>query len=160
MYYEYWTDKQKYLYWTDNIGKRLTGLKFVLLVGSSFLNAGTLSESFRVSGNLFSVKALLIHFVNSLKQNSEFFNMSTGISPAVALSEGRFFTTFFTVSSERNWKESFLFVLTFCSILSILGYLESLAIICSILSLLLTVSPIHSNYVLKVLAIFCHFQLM
>ena len=86
----------------DNKGKRLTGLKFVLLVGSSFLNTGTISESFRVSGNLFSSKALLINFVSSLKQNSEFFNMSTGISPAVALSEGRFFTTFFTVSSETE----------------------------------------------------------
>ena len=39
--------------------------------------------------------------------------MSTGISPAVALSEGKFFTTFFTVSSETNWKENFLFTLSF-----------------------------------------------
>ena len=105
------TSKNIFMYTLDNIGKRLTGLKFVLLVGSSFLNAGTLSESFRVSGNLFSVKALLIHFVNSLKQNSEFFNMSTGISPAVALSKGRFFKTFFTVSSKTDWKKSFLFIL-------------------------------------------------
>ena len=82
----------------DSKGKTLTGLKFVLSVGSSFLNTGTISESFRVSGKLFSLKALLIHFVSSLKQNSEFFNMSTGI----ALSEGRFFTIFFTVFSETD----------------------------------------------------------
>ena len=40
------------------------------------MNTGTISESFRASGNLLSLKALLIHFVSSLKQNSEFFNMS------------------------------------------------------------------------------------
>ena len=89
--------------------------------------------------------------------------MPTGISLAVALSEGRFFTTFFTVSSETNWKENFLFVMSYCFILSILGCLENLPIIYSILSLLLTGSPIHSKrwsksgtnskYVLKVLAI-------
>ena len=60
---------------------------------------------------LISLKALLIHFVNSLKQNSEFFNMSTGVFSAVA-SEGNFFTTFFTVFSETDWKENFLFILT------------------------------------------------
>ena len=38
--------------------------------------------------------------------------MSTVISPVVDLSEGRFFTTFFTVSSETNWEENFLFILT------------------------------------------------
>ena len=94
-----------------NKGKTLTGLKFVLLVGSSLLKTSTISESFRVSGNLFSLKGLLIHFVSSLKQNSEFFNMSTGISPVVALSKGRFFTTFFTVSSKTDWKKNFLFIL-------------------------------------------------
>ena len=56
-----------------------------------------------------------------------------------------------------------MFILTFCFILSILGCLENLNKICSILSLLLTDSPIHSKrfsgsvtdskYVLKVLAI-------
>ena len=56
----------------DNKDKTLTGLKFVLSVGSTFLNTGTISKSFRVSGNLFSLKALLIHSVSSLKQNSEF----------------------------------------------------------------------------------------
>ena len=87
---------------SDSKGKRLTGLKFVLSVGSSFFSTGTISKSFKVSGNLFSLKALLIHFDSSLKQNSEFLNMSTGISPAVALSEGEVFTTFFTVFSETD----------------------------------------------------------
>ena len=88
------------------------------------------SESFRVSGNLFLLKASLIHLVSSLKQNSEFFNMSTGISAAVALSEGKFYKTFPTVSSETDWKENFLFILAFCFILSILGCLENLTKIC------------------------------
>ena len=52
--------------------------------------------------------------------------MSTGILPAVALTEGRFFTTFFTVSSETERKENSLFVLTLWSILSILGCFENL----------------------------------
>ena len=51
---------------------------------------------------LILIKALFIHFVSSPKQKSEFFNMSAGISPAVALSEGKCFTTFFTVSSETD----------------------------------------------------------
>ena len=45
----------------DNKSKTLTSLKMFLSVGSSFLNTGTKSESFRVSGNLFLLKALLIH---------------------------------------------------------------------------------------------------
>ena len=86
----------------DNKGKRLTGLKFVFSVGSGFLNTCAIAKSFRISKNLFSLKGLLTHFVSSLKQNSEFFNMSTGIYLAVALSEGKLFTTFFTVSSEMH----------------------------------------------------------
>ena len=89
----------------DNKGKRLTGLKFILSVGSSFLNTSTIMESFRVSGNLFPLKALLIYFVSSLKQNSKFFNMSTGISPTVALSERRFsrhFLQYFQKQTERR----------------------------------------------------------
>ena len=53
----------------DNKGKRLTALKFVFSVGARFLNTGTVVESFRVSRNLFSLKALLIRFVSLLKQN-------------------------------------------------------------------------------------------
>ena len=86
----------------NNKGKKLTGLKFILSVGSSFLNTGTISESFRISGKLFSLKALLIHFVSSLKENSEFFSMSTGISLAVTLSEAQLFITFFKVSAEAD----------------------------------------------------------
>ena len=67
-----------------------------------------------------------------------------------------------------------MFISTFCFIFSILGCLEYLAMNCSILSLLLTDSPIpskrfsksvtNSKYVLKVLGILCflrqfyHFQ--
>ena len=71
----------------------MTGLKFVLSVGSSFLNTGTIiPDSFRVSGNVFSLNALLmLYFVSSLKQNPEFLNVSTGIYIAVALSDGKFF---------------------------------------------------------------------
>ena len=89
--------------------------------------------------------------------------MSTGISPAVTLYKDKFFTTLFTVFSETVWKEIFRLILTFCFILSVLGCLENLAMICSISALLLTDSPIHSKsfnesvtdskYVLKVLAV-------
>ena len=102
---------------------------FYFSVGLSFLNAGTILESFRVSGNLFSLKILATYFVSSRKENSEFFNMSTGIYPPDALSEGKLSTTFFTVSSETDWKENFLFIFTFCFIFSILGCLEYLIII-------------------------------
>ena len=67
--------------------------------------------------------------------------MWTGISPAVPLSEGKFFTIFFTVFPETDWKNNFLLILTLYFILSILGCLEKLAMIYSILSLLLTDSP-------------------
>ena len=53
----------------DNKDKRLTALKLVFSVGAWFLNTGTIAESFLVSGNLFSLKALLIRFVSLLKQN-------------------------------------------------------------------------------------------
>ena len=113
-------------------------------------------QIFRVSGNLFSLKDLLTHFVSSLKQNSKFFNMSTGVSPAVPLSEGKFFTIFVTVFPKTDWKNNFLFILTLCFILSILGCLEKLAMIYSILSLLVkrfSESVTDSKYVWKVLAI-------
>ena len=53
----------------DNKDKRLTALNLVFSVGAWFLNTGTIAESFIVSGNLFSLKALLIRFVSLLKQN-------------------------------------------------------------------------------------------
>ena len=77
----------------DNKGKRLAGLKFVLSVGSSFLNA----------------RAILIHFLSLLNQNSKFFNISTRIFLAVALFEGTFFTAFFTYAQKLT--ESRIFCL-------------------------------------------------
>ena len=74
------------------------------------MDKGTILESFRVLGNLFSLKALLIHFFSSLKQKSDFFSISTGIYPSVALSEGKFYPTAFTVSTETKWTEKFLFI--------------------------------------------------
>ena len=65
--------------------------------------------------------ASLIKFVKSKKQFSQFFSTFTGISPAVALSEGKLFTTFLTVASETHWKENFLFSLNLCLILIMLG---------------------------------------
>ena len=56
----------------DKKSKRLTDLKFVSSVGSSFLNTGTISECFGVSGNLFSLKVWLIYFVSSPKQTLSF----------------------------------------------------------------------------------------
>ena len=76
-----------------------------------------LSDSFKESGNLLFLMASLIQLVKSKKQFSQF----TGISPAVALSEGKLFTTFLTVASETHWKENFLFNLNLCLILIILG---------------------------------------
>ena len=57
-----------------------------LSLGSSFLNAGVVSDSFKESGNLLFLMALLIQLVKSKKQ---FFSTFIGISPAVALSEGK-----------------------------------------------------------------------
>ena len=63
----------------------------------------------------------LIQLVSSKKQISLIFSTFTGISPAAALSEGMFFTTFQAVASETYWKENFLLNLIFCLILIILG---------------------------------------
>ena len=60
--------------------------------------------------------APLIQLVKSKKQFSQF----TGISAAVALSEGNLFTTFLTVASETHWKED-LFSLNLSLILIILA---------------------------------------
>ena len=46
--------------------------------------------------------ALLIQLVKSKKQFSLFFSTFTAISPAVALSEGKLFTTFLTVAAETH----------------------------------------------------------
>ena len=57
--------------------------------------------------NLFSLKALLIHLVSSLKQNSEFFNMSTGISAPDAFSEGRFSQHSLQYAQKQNERRIF-----------------------------------------------------
>ena len=51
----------------------------------------------------------LIQLVKSKKQFSLFFSTFTEISPAVALSEDKLFTTFLII--ETHWKENFLFSL-------------------------------------------------
>ena len=57
---------------------------------------------------------------------SPFISTFTGIFPAVALSEGKFFKNFLIVASEKHQKENFLFNFSFCLILIILGKLEKL----------------------------------
>ena len=49
----------------------------------------------------------MIKFANLLKVNYEFFNMLTGVSSAVALSEGTFFTTFFCNILRNSLKGEF-----------------------------------------------------
>ena len=73
--------------------------------------------------------ASLIQLVKSKKQFSQFFSTFIGISPAVALSEGKLFTTFLTVASETHWKENFLFSLNLCLIFITLAWLEKLLVI-------------------------------
>ena len=71
-------------------------------LGSSFLYAGVISESFKESGNLLFLMAVLIELVRLKKQFSLFFSTFTGISQAVALSKGKLFTTFLTAALEQN----------------------------------------------------------
>ena len=87
------------------------------------------------------LKALLMHCVSSIKQNSEFFNMSTGISPTVALSDGTFFSNFLGFFHNIHYsilrnrlKRDFYFDILFY--FNILECLENLTIIYSVLSLL------------------------
>ena len=88
-----------------------------------------MSESFHVSGSLLFVKDSLIQFVSSGKQNLLSFRILIGISPADALSEGKFFTTFLTVASETCWKENFLLSWIFSLIIKMLGWFEKLSMI-------------------------------
>ena len=53
-----------------------------------------MSESFHVSRNLLFVKGSLTQFVSSVTQNLLSLRILTVISPADALSEGKFFLTF------------------------------------------------------------------
>ena len=85
-----------------------------LSLGSSFLCTGVISESFKESGNLLFLMAVLIELVRLKKQFSLFFSTFTGISQGVALSDGKLFTTFLTAALEKHWKENFLFSLNLC----------------------------------------------
>ena len=66
-----------------------------------------MSESFDVSGSLLFVKDSVIQFASSGKQNLLSFRILMGISPADALSESMFFTTFLTVASKSFVKLKF-----------------------------------------------------
>ena len=89
---------------------------------------------YKESGKVLFLMASLIQLVRLKKQFSQIFGMFTGISPAVPLSESKFFTTFLTVASETHWKKNFWFSLTLCLILIIPGRLEKLLIIVCTLS--------------------------
>ena len=71
-----------------------TGLQLALSLGSIFLYTGVISDSSMESGNLLSIISSLIQLVKSKKQISLFCSTFTGMSPGVALSEGKFFKTF------------------------------------------------------------------
>ena len=64
-------------------------------------------KTFNVSGSLLFVKSL-IQFVGLAQQNLLSSRILIGIPPVDALSEGKFFTTFLTVSSEICRKENLL----------------------------------------------------
>ena len=57
-------------------------------------------ESFNVSGSLLFLKDSLIQVIGLGQQNLLSFRILTGIPPADALSEARFFTIFLTVAYE------------------------------------------------------------
>ena len=77
-----------------------------LSLGSSLLYIGVISDSFKESVKLIFLMASLVQLVKGKKKISLFFSTCTRISPTVALSEGKLFTT---VASETHWKENFLF---------------------------------------------------
>ena len=80
-----------------------TGLQLALSLGSIFLYTGVISDSSTESGNLLSIISSLIQLVKSKKQISLFCSSFTGMSPGVALSEGKFFKTFLALASETHW---------------------------------------------------------
>ena len=79
-----------------------TGLQLALSLGSIFLYTGVISDSSTESGNLLSIISSLIQLVKSKKQISLFCSTFTGMSPGVALSEGKFFKTFLALASETH----------------------------------------------------------
>ena len=80
-----------------------TGLQLALSLGSIFLYTGVISDSSTESGNLLFIISSLIQLVKSKKQISLFCSTFTGMSPGVALSEGKFFKTFLALASETHW---------------------------------------------------------
>ena len=78
-----------------------------LSLGSSFLFTVVMSKNFKVSG-VFFVKVSLVSFE---KQKSLLLSTLKEISPVAALSEGKFFTNFLTVTSGTILQENFLFIL-------------------------------------------------
>ena len=80
-----------------------TGLQLALSLGSIFLYTGVISDSSTESGNLLSIISSLIQLVKSKKQISLFCSTFTGMSPGVALSEGKFLKTFLALASETHW---------------------------------------------------------
>ena len=94
-------------------------IKLIIIFSNTFDNDGkTLvynwPESFTASEKLLFLMVSLIQLNSSKKQISLFFSTLASISPAVALSEGKLFTTSLTVASETHWKENFLLNLEKC----------------------------------------------
>ena len=78
-----------------------------LSLGSSFLFTVVMPKNFKVSG-VFFVKVSLVSFE---KQKPLLLSTLKETSPVAALSEGRFFTNFLTVTSGTILQENFLFIL-------------------------------------------------
>ena len=72
-----------------------------------------ISNSFKESGNLLFLMALLIQLVSLKKKISLFFSAFSGIYPAVTVSEGKF--SQLSNSSLRNILEGEFFCLTWIS---------------------------------------------
>ena len=69
----------------------------------------------------FCLEKLHLFIFSVLKNRCRFFPTLIGTSPAVILSEGKFFTTFLTVAPDTHLKDNFLFIRNFCVILRMLG---------------------------------------
>ena len=94
--YKYKADRNCFSNTCEKRGKILTGLKLHLSVRSFFLWTGTIFDSLRESGNLPDKIASLTQEVKYSKVNPLSFKILIGISPAVALFEGKPSITSFT----------------------------------------------------------------
>ena len=88
-----------------------------------------MSESFDISWSLLFAKHSLIQYFSSEKQNLLFFRILTGISPADALTEGKFFKFYLAVALETCLKDNILLSWNFSLIISIQGWYEELSMI-------------------------------